>query len=131
MKTTMETGWFGRTVSMRVGPNEDITEAIEQACREHGLTYAMVRGGIGSLSVAAFVAAPGQPLVEVTGIAIELLTLVGEVRPGDDGSARATLCGSVGDPEGRVFGGRFVRGANPVCVTMEIVLQEWVPTPAA
>ena len=127
MNTTLETGSFSRTISLRVGPNEDITEAIEQACRDHAVTHAVIRGGLGSLIDAVLEVAPGEPPIEAKGLAVELLTLVGEVRPAADGTVRARLSGSVGDPKGRVFGGRFVSGANRVCVTMEIILQEWIP----
>lgn len=131
MKTTVEAGSFSRTVSLRIGPNEDLTEAIEQACHDHGLTHAIVRSGIGSLIDAELEVAPDRPPIEVRGLAVELLTLVGEVRPAADGAVRARLSGSVGDPTGRVFGGRFVRGANRACVTLEVILQEWIPASAA
>lgn len=131
MNTTVEAGSFGRTVSLRIGPNEDLTEAIEQACQDHGLTHAVVRGGIGSLIDAELEVASNRPPIEVRGFAVELLTLVGEVRPAEDGRVRARLSGSVGDPTGRVFGGRFVRGVNRACVTLEVVVQEWIPEPAA
>ncbi len=33
----------------------------------------------------------------------------------------------VADTEGRVYGGPFVAGANTVCVTFEVTLEEWLP----
>lgn len=131
MKTTLETGCLGRAISLRIGPNEDLTEAVEQACRDHGVTHAMIRGAIGSLNGAFFELASGQPPIEARGIAVEVVTLVGEVRPAADGMVRANLSGLVGDDAGRVFGGRFVRGANRICVTMELIFQEWLPKSAA
>lgn len=130
MTTKVEAGMLGRTISLRVGPNEDVTEAIEQACREQKCPYAMVRSGLGSLIDAVLEIAPGKPPLEVRGLAVELLTLVGEVRPGANGASEARLSGSVGDPTGRVFGGRFVRGKNRACVTLEVILQEWIPAAA-
>jgi predicted DNA-binding protein with PD1-like motif len=127
MKTTLESGAFGRTISIRLAPNEDITEAIEAVCRQHHVTHAMVRAAVGSLAGAVLEVAAGQPPIAADGIALEMLSLVGEIRPTNDGVVQAQLSGLVGDTDGRVWGGRFVPGANRVCVTMEIVLQEWLP----
>ena len=44
-----------------------------------------------------------------------------------DGSLSAALTGVVADPEGNVYGGPFIAGANPVCVTFEVTLEEWLP----
>jgi hypothetical protein len=33
----------------------------------------------------------------------------------------------VADPEGKVYGGPFVLGMNPICVTFEVTLEEWLP----
>ena len=40
---------------------------------------------------------------------------------------RADLRGTISDSEARVYGGAFVVGANPICITLELVLQEWLP----
>jgi hypothetical protein len=40
---------------------------------------------------------------------------------------RASLSGVVADPEGNVYGGPFVPGANPICMTFEVTLEEWLP----
>jgi len=54
------------------------------------------------------------------------------VRCQDDGSLRACLSGVVADTTGQVHGGPFVAGANPVCITFELTLEEWLPqTPSA
>jgi predicted DNA-binding protein with PD1-like motif len=127
MKSVVETGSFGRALSLRIGPNEDLVEAIEQACREHGIRRAGIRSGLGSLIDACLETGAGQPPLEVRGPAVEVLTLVGEVRPNADGRPEARLSGTVGDPQGAVFGGRLVRGRNPICVTAEVLLQEWLP----
>ena len=36
----------------------------------------------------------------------------------------------VADVEGKIFAGRFVRGANLSFITIEITLQEWIPKQA-
>ena len=51
----------------------------------------------------------------------------GEVRAQPDGSLRASLSGVVADPRGEVHGGPFVPGANPICMTFEVTLEEWLP----
>lgn len=64
----------------------------------------------------------GDP-VEVPGPAAEILTLVGDLCPGRP----PDLHGAVGDPTGRVFAGRFLPGRNPVCITVELVVEEMLP----
>ena len=126
MNSQIEQGTYGRTISMRVAPNEDIAEVIEKACAAHGITHAAVRSGLGSL-IDACLETGGESVVEIQGPAVELLTLLGEVRPDAQGQPRARLSGTVGDTSGGVFGGRFVSGRNRICVTAEVVFQEWLP----
>jgi predicted DNA-binding protein with PD1-like motif len=66
----------------------------------------------------------------VRGPAVEIVSLAGEVRTQADGSLRAAITGIVADTEGQVHGGPFVAGANPVCVTFEVTLEEWLPSAA-
>ena len=66
----------------------------------------------------------------IRGPAIEIVSLAGEVRTQPDGSTRAAISGVVADTEGRLFGGPFVAGANSVCVTFEVTLEEWLPSSA-
>ena len=63
----------------------------------------------------------------VKGPTVEIVSLAGEVRPGGDGSLKASLSGVVADTEGHVFGGPFVAGLNPICMTFEVTLEEWLP----
>jgi predicted DNA-binding protein with PD1-like motif len=127
MSAIVETGTFGRTISLRVAPNEDLTEAIEKVCAAQGISRAMIRCGIGSMIDGCLEVGRGRDRIEIPGPAVEVLTLLGEVRPGEDGAPRACLSGTVADPMGRVSGGRFVRGRNRICITAEIVFQEWLP----
>lgn len=53
--------------------------------------------------------------------------MAGEVRLGSDRSVRATRSGVVVDSEGRVHGGPFVAGSNPIRMTFEVTLEEWLP----
>ena len=127
--TLVESGAMGRVAYARVAPNEDLVLSIEKLCAAEGFRHAFVRGALGSLVDACFVAPDGGTR-QVRGPAVEIVSLAGEVRPGRDGSLRAAITGIVADPEGHVHGGPFVAGANPVCVTFEVTLEEWLPAAA-
>jgi predicted DNA-binding protein with PD1-like motif len=107
---------LGRIATVRIAPNEDLIHGLEQAAARLGFGQAMVRSGLGSLIDAAF------ERHRVAGPVIELVSLFGEIGPGT-----TTLSGLVGDPSGAVSGGRFLPGANPVCITVEAVLEEISP----
>lgn len=100
----------------RLVRGEDLVEGIEALARHHGLTHAIIRSGPGSLDQGCVQA--GSTPVEIPGPGAELLTLYGEVT-----AEGATLHGTVGDPSGRVYAGRFVRGRNPVCITVELTME--------
>ncbi|WP_051356578.1 PCC domain-containing protein [Azorhizobium doebereinerae] len=119
-----ESGQTGRILYARVRPNEDLVHTIEKLCLQHGFADAVVRGSLGSLSQCCLELHTGVR-IDVPGPAVEMLTLMGEVRS-TDGAPYAQLSGTVADPEGRIFAGRFVAGRNPVCITFEITLEEWL-----
>jgi predicted DNA-binding protein with PD1-like motif len=102
---------------LRLARGEDLVEGLEAAARDHGIRHGVVRGGPGSLMRATLQA--GGPPIEAPGPAAEILTMVGEIHDGE-----ASLHGTVGDPSGRVYAGRFIRGGNPVCVTVELVIED-------
>jgi predicted DNA-binding protein with PD1-like motif len=118
----------GRVASVRVAPNQDLLEALDQAAAHLGFRRALVRSGLGSLIDATFVGANGKPR-RVEGPAVELLSLSGEISLDEKGVAPAGVSGVVGDPTGAVWAGRFVRGLNPVCITIEAVLEELLVAP--
>ena len=125
----VETGAMGRVAYARVAPNEDLVLSIEKLCIAEGFRHAFVRGALGSLVDACFVAPDGGTRL-VRGPAVEVVSLAGEVRTQADGSLRAAITGIVADTDGHVHGGPFVAGANPVCVTFEVTLEEWLPATA-
>jgi len=45
----------------------------------------------------------------------------------EGGKPVATLRGTISDSDASIYGGEFVRGGNPVCTSLEIALQEWLP----
>jgi predicted DNA-binding protein with PD1-like motif len=125
----VEAGRMGRVAYARVAPNEDLVLSIEKLCVAEGFRHAFVRGALGSLVDACFLAPDGGTR-QVRGPAVEIVSLAGEVRTQGDGSLRAAITGIVADTEGHVHGGPFVAGANPVCVTFEVTLEEWLPSAA-
>jgi predicted DNA-binding protein with PD1-like motif len=126
----VETGRTGRICYTHVRPNEDLVQAVEKVALLHGFRSAFVRGSLGSLSDACLESRNGTSK-ELQGPAIEVLAVVGEVRSDADGTPLAALSGTVADTDGRVWGGRFVSGRNPVCMTFELVLEEWLPDDGA
>lgn len=141
----VEQGRLGRVVHVRLSPNQDLVRSVEQLCAVQGLAHAFVRGALGSLVDACLSRAGPQgntgdagdtgrdaaheALREITGPAIEIVSVAGEVRPDARGQPRAALTGLVVDTGGQVHGGRFVAGRNLVCMTVELTLEEWLPDP--
>ncbi len=128
-----EDGRFGRLAAIRLKPNQDLVEGVEGAAAEAGIACGVVRAAVGSLVDAAlgYGEGEGASVVTVEGPGIEILTLAGELRPDAEGRPRAFLQGTISDSDAKVYGGEFLRGANPICITLELVLQEWIPDSAA
>jgi len=116
----IERGTLGRVAVVRLKPNEDLVGGVEAAAAAEGFRQAVVRTAVGSLVDAALgYGESGRR--SVSGPGVEILTLAGEVRDG-----RADLRGTISDSHANVYGGRFLKGENPICITLELVLQEWV-----
>ncbi len=122
----VESGAMGRIAFARIAPNEDLVQSVEKFCLAQGFKNAFVRGALGSLVDACISTANGQRR-HITGPALEVVSLGGEVRTGPDGALRATLSGVVADMQGNLVGGPFVSGGNLVCMTFEVTLEEWLP----
>ena len=122
----VENGSMGRVAYARIAPNEDLVQGVEKLCLAEGFRNAFVRGALGSLVDGCLGTTDGKYL-QIKGPAVEIVSLAGEVRSGEDGSLRAALTGVVADPEGNVYGGPFVAGLNPICMTFEVTLEEWLP----
>lgn len=116
----IEEGRLGRVAVLRLKPNEDLVGGVEAAAAAQGFRHAVVRTAVGSLVDAALGYGAGRRTA-VAGPGIEILTLAGEIRDG-----LADLRGTISDSDARVYGGRFLKGENPICITLELVLQEWV-----
>ena len=126
---SIEEGVLGRCAVIRLRPNEDLVEGVELACAENGIQRAVVRSAVGSLvdAVLVFGGSAAQTTVSAEGPGVEILTLSGEIVPGKDGRPSADLRGTISTPDARVLGGRFLPGRNSICITLELVLQEWLP----
>ena len=122
----VESGRMGRVAYARIAPNEDLVLGIEKLCLAQGFNNAFVRGALGSLIDAGLRASDGS-VIEIKGPAVEIVSLAGEVRSDENGTPCASLTGVVADPDGKVFGGPFVLGLNPICITFEVTLEEWLP----
>lgn len=105
-------------LAVRLAPNEDVCAALESLCREQGWRSATVRGGVGSTVGAAF-----EDGRTVEPFVTEVLIQQGRVQPAADGALRAEIDVSLVDYTGGLASGRLMRGANPVLVTFELVLQ--------
>jgi predicted DNA-binding protein with PD1-like motif len=127
--TIVESGSMGRVAYARIASNEDLVHGVEKLCLVEGFRNAFVRGALGSLVDGCLGTVDGKYL-QVKGPAVEIVSLAGEVRSQDDGSLQASLTGVIADPEGNVYGGPFVAGANIICMTFEVTLEEWLPANA-
>lgn len=123
---SVESGRMGRVAYARIAPNEDLVTGIEKLCLAQGFDNAFVRGALGSLVDACLEGCDGE-VIEIKGPAVEIVSLAGEVRSDANGTPCASLSGVVADPEGKVYGGPFVPGLNPICMTFEVTLEEWLP----
>jgi predicted DNA-binding protein with PD1-like motif len=113
---------FARTsetaFAIRLKPNIDISIALEDFCRAHGVARARIQGGVGSLIGARFV--DGR-IVEpfITEVAIN----EGFVVPDGQGDDRTRIDTVMVDHTGAISEGRLVHGQNPVLITFEIGLE--------
>lgn len=123
---TVENGAMGRVAYARIAPNEDLVHGIEKLCLAEGFHNAFVRGALGSLVDACLITADGH-YQHIQGPAVEIVSIAGEVRAKPDGSLTAALSGVVADAEGNIYGGPFLAGSNPICMTFEVTLEEWLP----
>lgn len=102
--------------ALRLAPNQDLVEALEQAARDAGFPGATLQGGVGSTNqVRLHEPAPGLAF------ATELLVRHGLIR-GTQGPP-STLDIAIVDLHGTIAQGHLVSGDNPVLMTFEAVLE--------
>lgn len=99
--------------ALRLRPNQDFALALQDYCRQHAITRALIHGGVGSLIGAHY--ADGRIS---TPFATEMAIRSGTVAA-DDTSIEIELV----DDQGNLSGGLLHQGDNPVLMTMELVLE--------
>jgi predicted DNA-binding protein with PD1-like motif len=107
-----------RAFALRLRPNQDFAGALEAFCRERGIISARLHGGVGSTIGARFA---DSRVVEP--FATELAVSSGVIVSGVGGALEAELDIALVDYKGGIAEGRLTRGANPVLMTMELVLE--------
>jgi predicted DNA-binding protein with PD1-like motif len=108
----------GRFLALRLRPNQDICLALEQFCRDRHIMKAELRGGVASIIGAVF-----EDGREVEPFATEMFIRSGRIATTDAGTTEASLDVALVDYTGGLAEGRLRRGANPVLMTVEVVLE--------
>ncbi|WP_392887558.1 PPC domain-containing DNA-binding protein [Pseudomonas migulae] len=123
-ESLVQGGRLGRLVIARLKPNEDLIESAEALCAEHGIHLAVVRGGLGSLidGQLSYLGREGMIQIHVEGPGVEILSISGEIVPGE-----SRLQAVIADADGKLYAGRLERGKNLTFITIELTLQEWLP----
>lgn len=103
---------------LRLRPNQDVFTALEGFCAERGLPSATIHGGVGSTIGASF--ADGRIMEP---FATEIAIRSGRVAPGAGGGLEAGLDILLVDYTGAMAEGALKRGANPVLMTLELVIE--------
>jgi predicted DNA-binding protein with PD1-like motif len=106
-----------RAFALRLRPNQDAANTLENFCRARGITRAKLHGGVGSIIGARF--ADGR-IVEP--FATEMAVRSGLVAS-RNGALEAELDVALVDHSGGLAEGLLTRGDNPVLMTMELVLE--------
>lgn len=104
--------------ALRLSPNIDVCIALEDFCKERGITAAIIAGGVGSTVGAVF-----EDGRTVEPFVTELLVRDGAIRPNKNGELAARIDIAMIDYKGGLSEGVLARGKNPVLVTFELVVQ--------
>jgi len=107
-----------RVFALRLRPNQDLSHALEDFCRAHGVTGATLHGGVGSIVGARF--ADGRAMEP---FATEIAIRRGRIATDARGMATSEIDIALVDYTGGIGEGRLVRGDNPVLMTLEVVLE--------
>ncbi len=99
--------------ALRLRPNQDLCGTLEAFCGHHSITSARLHGGVASIIGADY--ADGT---QIESFATEMYVRNGLIQHGT-----AELDVALVDYTGRLSEGRLRRGANPVLMTVEIVLE--------
>jgi predicted DNA-binding protein with PD1-like motif len=123
----------GKTIVGRILPGTDLISGIERICQDHHVNYGTIVAAIGSLSRAGFVyalpdksAKMGIKYSDPTTVEgpLELLACQGMIGLTVEGDLSIHLHGLMSDSDMKVYGCHFLKNANPVLVTVEILIHE-------
>jgi predicted DNA-binding protein with PD1-like motif len=103
-----------RFFGLRLRPNQDLCETLEAFCATHAIINARLHGGVASIIGADF-----EEGAQVESFATEMYVRHGVVQGG-----RAMIDVAIVDYTGRLSEGRLRRGANPVLMTVELVIED-------
>lgn len=133
IRTQAMTSKNGRTIIGRILPGTDLIGGIEKICQDNDLNCGAIVAAIGSLSRGGFVYALPNKNTKM-GIKysdptivdgpLELLACQGMIGLTVEGDRSIHLHGLVSDPDRKVYGCHFLENANPVLVTVEILIHE-------
>jgi hypothetical protein len=122
----------GITLVGRLLPGTDLVHGLEAVCEHHEVKYAALNFAYGSLASAGFKTlqmpddGSNRPTLALERVDSRVEFMGGQGLVCSDGKGgRAThLHGSISDETGRVLGGHFEPGLNPVYNNMDFTLQE-------
>ncbi len=118
----LEHAHVGHAWVIRLKPDEDLVDGLVAVCHAQRIRRASIVGGLGSL-MHGCLAQGEHARVHIAGPGVEILAITGWIDAMQPKTS--TLHLTLGDRHGKVTMGRAVKGCNPVCVTAEIILQEW------
>jgi len=135
IRTKWAKGKIGQMVSARILPGGDLIHGIEKICIENGIESGTL-SVIGSLEKATFMipvkkdktkmgVGYSEPIT-ITG-PLEILTGKGFISKDQDSENGLFIHihGIIGDDKGRLYGGHFLKGENPVLLTLDVVIFEF------
>jgi hypothetical protein len=124
-------GGFGRIISARLKPGTDLLAGIAAVVEKHQIAAGAVVVSFGSLAKAEVTWTEGSKSdpnkkserLRLSG-PLSFLSSQGKVGITEEGKAVVHLHGLLADLDGKVWGGHFHEGNNPVFSTFELVIQE-------
>jgi len=124
-------GRAGRVVSARLRPGTDLISGLKALVGKHQIVAGAVTVCFGSLSRAEVTWTEGSkpdPKKKAERVQLEgplsFLSSQGKVGISEEGEPLVHLHGILADLDGRLWGGHFHEGNNPVFSTFEVVIQE-------
>ncbi len=131
VRTESVEGRGGRVISARLRPGTDLIAGIKELTRKHNVLAGALVVSFGSLARAEVTWTEGSKSDpskkgERTRLQgpLSFLSSQGKVGITEEGEPLVHLHGVLADLDGRVWGGHFHEGNNPVFSTFEIVIQE-------